>query len=478
MLSVTAFGWGYLAVAIVVGLGFRPAILALLVVSAVLHAPAVVVLDFGGARFGLSAFLVTCVLVGADLLRRVVARRTLQMQPHDALVPSLIWFGLLGWTVAGSMLLPHLFEGMPVHLLSAREPVMEPPRPLRWDAGHLGQIVNAVCLLLVLVYLHQLNSRKALRALIPGFAWAILLSVCIGVYQRLAMLDLVSWYPEFWGSNPSYNQNFLVPTYGPNIGRVGLPFAEPLYAGVWFAVASAAALCWWIYGRCPRRRALAAILCVLSLGGLANSMGTAGIAAFAGFVALLVVFHAWHGRSLTSTFTSVALVLPLAVGMLAAAALLLLILSGHATWFADWSDSGYRWIHDKYVELFQGYRRDADREAIRVLAATWGLGAGSGSLRASGYFTSMLGNAGLPGLALFVAALWATAGAVYRRRREIGTAATAWGGAIIALLIGIGGGIADQAWPVAWIVLFGGVALVLAVRVEGGEECSEAGSDT
>lgn len=476
MLSITAFGWCYLAVAVVVGLWFRPKILALLVVSAVLHAPAVVVLELGGARIGISAFLASSALLGAELLHRVTARGSLQRERHETLTPSLLWFGLLGWTVAGSLLLPHLFEGMLVHLLSALEPVLEPPQPLRWDTGHLGQAVNAASLALILTYLQQLDSKRSLRAFVPGFVLAILVSVGISAYQRMAMLTIVPWHPEFWGSNPSYNQNFLAPTYGPNVGRVGLPFAEPLYAGVWFAVAASASLCWWIYGKRFRPRALAAILCVLSLAGLANSMGTAGIVAFAGFFALLVVFHACHGRFLTSTITSMALVLPLGVGMASAAALLFLILSGHAVWFADWSDSGYRWIHDKYFEIFQGYRRDADREAIRVLAATWGLGAGSGSLRASGYFTSLLGNAGLPGLILFTAALWTTAGAVYRRHREIGTAAKAWAGALTALLIGIGGGIADQAWPVAWIVLFGGVALVLAVRVERGKECSEAGS--
>jgi hypothetical protein len=477
MVELTAFSAWYLPIALAIGLWWRAVLPALLVVSVVLHAPAAMVLEIGGTRFGISPFLFACGLVGIDLGRRAVRERRLAIAGRDVDGASRLWLAFLAWTVLSALLLPHLFEGLPVHLLGAREPVLEPPRPLHWGPGHLGQIVNALALAIVLAWLHQVRSPRTVRSLFVGFAVAVVLAFGVGLYQRLAMQGVVAWHPEFWGSNPSYNQNFLARTYGPNIGRVGLPFTEPLYASVWFALAAAATFCWWVYGRELRSRALAAGLFVLALLGLANSLGTAGILAFGLSAGMLVLFHACHGWRFATRLTSVVLVWPLALALLAAGWLVAAILLDQADWFARWSDSGYRWVHDKYVELFQGYRHRADRQALHVFVATWGLGAGAGSVRASGYLTALLGNMGVPGLVLFLSGLVATARAVWCSRDEIGRAALAWAGGLIALLVGIGGGISDQAWPPTWMMLFGGVALVLIARAPEEKSWRQAGPE-
>ncbi|MCI1710763.1 MAG: hypothetical protein LKM32_02945 [Chiayiivirga sp.] len=459
MLHLTEFGLIYLPVALLILIGFRNALPGLLVVSTVLHAPAVVVVGTEHAPFGISPFLATCGLLALDQVQRVAAQRCLLPAPAEARLPITLWLAFLAWTILSALALPHLFEGLPVRLLSAKEPVLEAARPLLWGTAHLAQAGSAFALAIVLACFVATPPARLWRSLAGGFACAIILAAAIGAYQRLAMLGWVAWYPEFWGSNPSYNQNFLVPTYGPNMGRVGLPFSEPLYAGVWFAVAAAATYCGFVYGRARSERALTGLLFALALFGLANSLGTTGILAFAAFLTVMLAAHLGWGRHHTSLTTDLVIVLPVGIALLAGVAMVGLIIADAAPALADWSESGYRWVNEKYHEAFHGYRHDSDRDAVRVWLSTWGIGAGAGSLRASSYFTSLLGNVGLPGLVLWFAALGSTVHLVWRHRAVVARDACMWFGALLALVAGIGGGISDQAWSLAWIVLFAGIVL-------------------
>lgn len=466
--QLTVFG----ALFLPVGLGlllWRPSwLLGLLVVSAVFQAPAVATLELGGGGYGITPFNATCALIGLQLCRQFIQggpRAMVSVVATPAWTGYLLWSGFLLVAALGALILPRLFEGVLVHPALVRGVTLMAPEPNRWSISNLAQALNCAALWVVFSYARLLPEReRAIRIFLHGLAWALACSLLAGVHQRLAMGGLVPMFLEFWGSNPSYNQWFYAPEYGPkSFQRVGLPFVEPSYASVWFAALMCGAATVALYGRLWRREAL--LLAVLAALGLFNTMGTSGLLAGAGFLLLLLLFHAMYGHRLTSTRVGAHVAVVLVGAVVLAGVVIWDYLVLHTAALTPLRET-IAWTWSK-VLAYQGSERDAtNRQALIILLDTHGLGAGAGSSRASSYFLSLLANTGIPGLLLFLLALARQCRLAAYAAQGGSIAALALLGALLALLIGVGSGIPDQSWPVVWVLILG--VFLVADRQEFG----------
>lgn len=450
IVRLTQFGAAFLLVALLL-LGWRRQWLpGLLPVAAVFQAPAVVTVAVGASRFGITPFNVASAFLCFDLMLRLRDVKLTSSPCDQQLKIYRWWTAFLACSAFGAMVLPHAFAGVPVYPLMALSDIDPVPDPNRWSLSHLAQAINSVALWLLFTYvLVEPNRVRMLRIMFAGLLIALLLSLIVGLYQRVAMLDVVPVYREFWGSNPGYNQFFLTPEYGPAIGRVGLPFSEPSYASVWFASAAAGAATVLLYGH-EAKRLLVVLFAVAACTGLANTIGTSGIAAFLTFCIVLIAFHLMWGRHESRqrprAFAWVAGLLAVLIAVLA---------SNHVLWRSDALaplQEAIEWTGSKFEAYIYGIRFMSDMRAIQIAIDTFGLGAGAGSTRASNYFLSLLGNTGLPGAIILLSAITMQLRAVYRARRFSPTMGWALLGATVCALIGVTGGISDQSWPVLWVL--------------------------
>ena len=267
--------------------------------------------------------------------------------------------------------------------------------------------------------------------------------------------------PTFWATNPSLIQSFDS-IYGEFLGfrRVSLPFIEPSYAGAWFAAGVAA-----MYAvACLFRFSFLGILGLFVFSGaLANTFAATGMLAlllwFLGFVGILLgslgyrMFHPSAADALVRTRSV----------LLCGATILIF---GGLFLASPSLQNASKVIGSKIAELRsddaqQGFHRgDANKHALHLLYQTKGLGVGAGSNRTSGFLHGLLGNLGLLGTALFLTAL------IYQVRKNIlqlrvvstdaQRAIVAHLAALSCLLIAMVGGIADQNWPVLWVLLIWG----------------------
>lgn len=453
MIQLTAFG-ALFACLLGAILLLRPRWLpALLPLAAVMQAPAVVVLAIGAQRLGITPFNLMMAATGGVLLARAwrdprVARAAMRRGARS------LWPYFLAYSVLAALVLPWLSQGVPVQPLLAEgdvNPLM--PLPNAPSLSHLAQAVNALGGLVVLLYLFSERDRHGqLRIIAGGLVAALAATVLIGAYQRGSMLGAYPLASAFWGSNPTYNQWFLAPDYGPYFGRAALPFIEPSYASVWFASMAAAAFTAAVHA--ARRWMVPSLaLLVAALAGLANTVGTSGFAALAVFGAVFFVHFLVHGRRVAP---------PQGRWIVAGATLATLALAGavaadHAAWKTP-ALAPVRGAIDftlaKTQDLASNVRFLADLRALEIFFETHGLGAGPGSTRASSYLMGLLANGGLAGVLLFAAAAARTlTGAHALAMRGDLSACLALGGAV-GVLIGAIAAISDQNWPVLWTLLF------------------------
>lgn len=458
MVHLTDFGGPFLIAALWTFGWRRDWLPALVPFAAVFQAPAVVTVQLGGAAFGVTPFNIASVFAAFALLQNACsARQSCVPIPARQRAIYVWWTGFLTCAALGAMVLPHLFAAVPVYPLMALSDIQPDPVPNHWSISHLAQALNSVALWVMFTWLlSEPDRERALRMFVRGLIVALIVSVALGLYQRAAMLGISELHRDFWGSNPGYNQFFLTPEYGPAVGRVGLPFAEPSYASVWFAAATAGGITALLYGDRQDRWILLAMI-ALGVIGLINTIGTSGLVALALFCSALAAFHGICGRRWARGGmggNAVALALVATIGLL---------WLDHAWWqsaplvpIRDVID----WTRQKFEAYATGVRLMSNRRAWEIAIETYGLGVGAGSTRASSYLLSLLANTGLAGLALFSIATVSQARAVFEMRHARPTIAWAALGALACALIGVAGGIPDQNWPILWVIVMAGFALI------------------
>lgn len=463
--QLTVFGALFLPLTVILALRRGAVLLTLIPVAAVMQSMAVATFMAGEAKFGLAATNVVFAAIGLRLLTTVVLRRQLYFGEGAARVVLILWVVFAAVSSVGAVLLPHIFTGLPVHLLLTNIDVTYPLEPLRWTISNFAQSINSIGCGLVLVFaVHESRDQQddAASSLFVGFGIALGLTFILGLYHRLMLNGFVPDATAFLANNISYIQSFNSESWAPYT-RASLPFIEPSYASAWFAAVFAGGLVgatWAGYGTSW------SWVCAIGLAGLANSAGFSGIAAAVIFTLIFVAAYV------------IVLLRQLCVGGFQRKDVLSLLVValcvGMMTYAAHLAQREVKWIEAnvgiKLAELAMqgdtlGHRGKSNLTALSIATATYGLGAGAGSNRSSSYLFSLLSNTGVLGVILFLSALGLQCLLVVRNCfNQIGETRSLTGsylGAFACLLVAVVGAIPDQNWPVLWAFITLGLLLAL-----------------
>jgi hypothetical protein len=372
--------------------------------------------------------------------------------------------------IAGAWILPQLFGGTMLNAVIHINGVHD-LTALTQNLSHGVQAITLLLMvLLVLAFLLLVNDKKSKNALIWGLFLAVMLVVCLGLYEQLAPIFKWPSMSSYWANNPGYSQVPLDPM-GFVLNRVGLPFSEPSYASAFMAAMSIGTLGVALLGRRWLLGGSAALVCLL---GLMNTLGSTGLAAAAvAFVVLTmwVTVGALRGSSSLSRRLRAALM----------CSLFLLA----STWgYRVYEVSAARPHVEAMVQALivdkakqsDGVREKTNQRAMEILQETYGLGVGMGSHRASSFFASLLANTGVLGFGLFVAMLvsllWRYWRAPHLSDMQIFVAT-----ALPTATLAMGLGIPDLNMPMYWNFIFLGFVFCPGVEVNdkgAGDGCPPA----
>lgn len=467
---ITPFGIVFSALLVWIMLCRRGWLLPLLVVSAVLHAPAVIVLGAppNGRAMGVTPWLVTSLAACLHLTLIVARRRQLQVVTVGvARKFAAGWSGYLFCAILSAFVLPQVFEGLATFTPANMLGIATPPEPLEWRLVNIVQAVNAALIWMTLLYVVEIADEPGFkRRLLIGLGAAFALAIVLSLQQRAQHLGLLPALSAFEASlNPSYAQTMGY--WLPHVPRMNWPFSEPSYASAWFAAGYAAGLAAVLFAH--RARCGFAMLAVAAFG-LLNSMGGTGIAsATASTIVLSGVMLAviWRSNPAQRALArkrifALAAALTLGVGSLAVA----ITLVQRDPRFADLDPVNFytsiilpRINEDEYAAPGALTRAFANETAGRIVVETYGLGAGLGSNRGSNFALAMASNVGiLPTLLFFALLIGQLRALVISAPRDISTLLVTGGslGMLFALLAGI----PDLNWPAWWIWIIAGLGLL------------------
>jgi hypothetical protein len=454
-MTITAFGSLFLPLILFVFLFRRGWLLPLLVVSVVLQSPAVGVFHWAGASYGITPFLAVSALVALDFAwrwRRGYGSAWPAPGPLRRLL--LLWLVFGGVAIAGALALPWAFRGVAVISPLDKAGISAVMSPLLPSINHLAQVVNLALILVSMFWvLQQRNDANLARRLWIGVIAAVLVSVVVGLQQRLGWNGLVPLWDTFWASNPTYDQDYR--TWVGVVRRVSWPFVDPTYGSAWYAAVFGGFSAMFLAGMQRNRALLGALLALFALG---NSLGGVGLFTLLAWAVLALCAAAWVFliRPEWRGMLAYRLVLAALVGLCLALAVHLVLrhdgLIGNA-------GTVLRGTFDNWARhLFGVQRSHADIRAVGLLRDTWGLGVGMGSNRASSYLATLLGNTGVLGAALFLTACAYQLRLLSKVALKGRAIAMFFLGSSVSALITMVVAIPDQNWPVFWILVLGGIA--------------------
>ncbi len=407
-MELTAFGFVLLPLSLIFML--RPGrLLQITLLASGVGAAVSVLINFRGEAFGLpGGFLPALFFIG------VIALDCLSRPPQEgdreavrAVMPLVLFTAC---AIAGAVVLPRLFAGQitvwpqrPGGLLSAI--------PLMPNGGNVTQslylIVNTAFLVLTALYVSRPGTRQI------AFVHAYLLSgyLVVGlVLWQLASKLIGIYYPEeFLYSNPSWA--ILTEQAFGDVHRLNGPFAEPAalasyLSGIIFA-------CLWILLRGQGGFSVRLLL-LLSLLGQLLSTATTGIVILTVFVPAILLRAATRREGQAFGFLTLAGAIggALMLGVIAYLAVPSLVSPIEKAASTVIEATLEKPESDSYAD-----RTTKDIESIGVLAPTYGLGAGWGSVRSSSLIPGLLANSGILGLVLLGWFAARSAGLVARARR-------------------------------------------------------------
>lgn len=451
---ITAFGWVYLPLLAGIALLRAVWLPPLLVVAAVLHAPAVAVIGakpYGGGT-GISPWFITALVACIHLTVLVVRRRGLSLGESLAMRRSTLgWSVFFGLAIVSSFALPWLFAGTEVHALGHRRGFGIAPTPLQWSVSNLVQAVNSAMLWLVMLYVLQVAHTPGItRRLAIGTAGAVATALLLALWQRAQILEILPTLQWFQLSlNPSYVQRVGGGVDG--IARIPWPFPEPSYSAVFLAAIYAGGLALFLF---TRRVAVGAALALAGLLGAANSLGVAGIATAAFATIVLLALAAFrlvrHGSDLQANLRTKFWGLMLALVAAVACGFILDRIPMFERFSIQMLTSRLLEPRLAGVEPSGASRAASHVVAMSVLLETFGLGAGLGSNRASSYVASLLSNVGLLPSLLFLGLLGHQIRLLARVWQQEPAAVFILAG-LPTMLVGVALAIPDLNWPALWV---------------------------
>jgi hypothetical protein len=457
-MSITSFGLVFITLGFTL-LAARPAwLFPFLIVSAVLHAFAVVIIGPAtlSVGLGISPWLFTCSLIFIHFIIVITRNRRLEFALGASRPLKLLFWGwmvFIGWCVISAFTLPYIFEGTPVHRLSNFGGFDGPLESLVWNRVNAIQAVSAAIIGMLFIYILNIPGGVNLsKGIVIGFILAALLSICISIFHSLEMSGISIPLTFLHQSlNPSYNPGF-------DGVRAFFPFSESSYSSVWYSALLFGGLVIYIF---TQRVWGGMFFIIAGVVGLLISLGGTGLAGSA--LALLLLFVVIVA-ALIKGIVSVRHVL-LRIVILLAILVALVIAFESAPKSRSILPAVYKSIQSIVQQRATGpisYRGQSNWDAIAITKSTWGLGGGLGSNRASSYLLSMMSNIGLPGIALFLLlATYQTYLLLINPRISKTIRAFVLGGTV-AMFSGMTIGIPDLMFPAWWIWLLAGFGAVVA----------------
>lgn len=348
----------------------------------------------------LAAHLLAALTLGVFCLRWIIGRvGGVRVTPAGLWICAFALYALFSATV-----LVRLFAGeflvfpMTVDQLGISVSIFFPStmKPLAPNNSNIAQAGYILLSSLFFLYMCHVLLKRGPHLVMAGMIWAAGLNIALGVMDMIG-LDTVLAVIRTADYTLNNEQTIL------GIPRVIGGFAEAAAFGPVAATLFGFFSMAYMLERRTRDAALATgngMLAVLSFS-------TTAFAAL--FVAvLLLVLHTRHvfGSGVTRTFGH----------LLVAGLALIVFVAGVAVLTTPLMDLVDGLITDLFVEKSQsasGLERGAwARAAFSACVETWGLGAGAGSLRGSGFASVVLGSVGLPGALMFMVFLWAALGPI------------------------------------------------------------------
>ena len=358
--------------------------LSLVFIGAVFGAAAVIVLGSNGV---MPALVPTALFVGFFLLKWCLGHR----YPAENMVLGVLTpFALVSvGAILSSFIMPRLFEGE-VYVWPQKLTGYFTLAPLAPNYGNFTQDIYLLADAALLITASQYLTHPGLnlRKLLDVYLASGLLVVAISAWQ-FAGNTFHIWFPtDFFLSNPGwsllYNQ-----TFGSLIRLTG-PFSEPA-ALASYLCGSVSAAVWLIFhgdkARLPR---------VLAAGGLAIillSTSTTGYATLVIMSAMLAVYTFSSAKLKVKKRIAIA-----AVGALAIAAICVVTVPVVAPEVAKEASLIVEGTLNKQQSSSYADRTAADADSMREVVATYGLGVGWGSNRASSLGPGLCASIGVWGI--------------------------------------------------------------------------------
>ena len=483
-MTITPFGL------IFITLGFtllvaRPAwLLPLLIVSAVLQAFAVAIINPAALKVGLgiTPWLFVCSLIFVHLIVIIIRNRRIELGASRT-VKVLFWGWMIfiAWCVLSAFTLPFLFEGTPVHVLNDvfNNKIWDSPpdkwgnpftlssdsplQPLVWNHVSALLAINIAIIGMLLVYVLQLGKdAKTIEHLMFGLIVAALVSLSITICQLFELIGTTSTLTIILQKslNPSYSQ-------GDILGRINWPFSEPSYASVWYASVSMGGLAIHLF---TKRSWFGILFFIEGLCGLLISRGGTGVAGFGLTLLVLSVslpVFLWKKISLRPVLWRLT---PLVVSISLTVIIYEIARQTHPN-LPDIYSSAQFILKNRILGPIE-WRGQSNLDAITITRDTWGLGVGLGSNRASSYVLSMMSDIGIFGLALFLALLTYQVYLVACNSTTDNALKAFILGGTICMFSGMMMGVPDLTFPAWWIWLIAGFGF-LASRQHFGSVQSE-----
>lgn len=467
-MQITPFGAVFLPLAAGILALRRDWLLSLLIVSATLHVPAVIII--GGSTqnsgVGITPWLVASVAIFVHLCLHVFKTRALVFGGSPVAKGLLLgWTLFAGWGVVSAFVLPVLFDGLPVFPLGRWEGFDGPLEPLKWRPINAVQAVNLSIMWMLLLYIVQLGPAGRLpRQVTIGFVCAGALSVFLGIYQRFILQDLLAPLTLIQNSiNPGYE--YSLGTGGLPIFRAIWPFSEPSYASVWFSAIGVGGLGLVLFSAAP---VVGFMVMLAGFGATINTFGGSGMAGAAIGSLVLVLLAVWKASSSGEgtrrqtrrrlVLVGLLLLIPVAIGVFSPK-------------IPNFSFDVAAYVTQTVSERMEtnsekanvSHRSRSNAVAFRILWETYGMGSGLGSNRASSYLFSMASNVGAVGVVIFMALL------IFQMRMLLGSVRPPPISIFIltgslAMFVGISTGIPDLNWPAWWVWILGSFALIVGCQ--------------
>lgn len=355
-----------------------------------------------------------------------------QREVWRPLVPMII-FGL--WALAGSVVLPHLFEGQ----VSVHPQKLEPPFAavlLQPSSAGLNQDIYLIvdCAILIFTSLYTSGFSTKPSKLITAYFWSGYLAVAIGVWQFANKFAGVPFPDSFFYSNPGWA--ILSTQQVGFVPRINGPFSEPSsYAG--FMVSIVCSTGWVSLNGSSTLFVRILLACAFFMAMLSTS--TTGYAVLAIFAVGILVFALVRGTRRIQQ----------QVIRLGSIFLLAMVLIGlTTTTFLPSVNQAASQVFTSTLEKqdSQSYeeRSAADGDSLGLAIQTYGLGVGWGGNRSSSLLPGLLANVGVVGVlclawfAFSVARLGSRASRVMRDPDDLMTVRGATGavlGTFVAALL-------------------------------------------